>query len=255
MSRIAVVQARMGSSRLPGKVMSMIGGQPMIGLLLQRLRSAKRVDDVVLATSTAPENDPLVEYVAGMGCRVHRGSERDVLARVIDAAAGAISLVRITGDCPLTDPDVVDQVCEAFDADSVDYASNVDPPSFPDGLDVEVVSIDALKRVAASAYEERFREHVTLAIREFPGFRRANVRCGEDLSALRWTVDEPADLEIVRRVFGHFMPRVDFGWTEVLELWRMRPELFAGNAGIPRNEGLSLSEEEGRRRSGRGVNP
>lgn len=242
----------MSSARLPGKVMAEIEGRPMIMILLERLRAARCLDDVVLATSTAKADDELVECVRGVGCRVHRGSEFDVLERVIQAAAGADSVVRITADCPMTDPGVVDSVCAAFDDDNVDYASNVDPPSFPDGLDVEVVSMAALRRVHASETEARFREHVTLAIRERPGFSRVNVTAMEDLSRLRWTVDESSDLTVIRNVFGHFRPRIDFRWTEVLALTRQCPGLFVANAGLIRNEGLAMSDDEKRRRSGWG---
>ncbi len=255
MSRVAVVQARMGSARLPGKVMSIVEGQPMIALLLRRLESATRIDEVVLATSVRPENDPLAEAVIHMGFRVHRGSEDDVLSRMIEAASDATSIVRITGDCPFTDPGIVDEVCAAFDSGCVDYASNVDPPTFPDGLDVEVVSTDALRRVAALEHEGRFREHVTLAIRERPGFRRVNIANQRDLSALRWTVDEASDLEVARGVFAHFRPRLDFGWREVLELAERTPRLFGANAGIPRNEGLVMGEADKRFRSGRRPSP
>lgn len=235
--------------------MSVVEGQPMIALLLRRLAAATRIHEVVLATSVRPENDPLAEAVIRMGFRVHRGSEDDVLLRMIEAASDATSIVRITGDCPFTDPGIVDEVCAAFDSGCVDYASNVDPPTFPDGLDVEVVSTDALRRVAALEHEGRFREHVTLAIRERPGFRRVNIANQRDLSALRWTVDEASDLEVARGVFAHFRPRLDFGWREVLELAERTPRLFGANAGIPRNEGLVMGEADKRFRSGRRPSP
>jgi spore coat polysaccharide biosynthesis protein SpsF (cytidylyltransferase family) len=250
MNRIAVIQARMSSARLPGKVMAEIEGRPMIAILLQRLRRARLVDDVVLATSLSRADDELADFVLRAGCRVYRGSESDVLERVIEAAAGADSIVRITADCPLTDPEIVDSVCAAFDGADVDYSSNVDPPSFPDGLDVEVVSMAALKRVHESETEPRFREHVTLSIRERGGFSRINVPFINDLSRLRWTVDEPTDLEVIRRVFRHFRPRLDFRWSEVLALSQQDPDLFAANADIMRNEGLTMTAEAKRRRSG-----
>jgi spore coat polysaccharide biosynthesis protein SpsF (cytidylyltransferase family) len=228
--------------------MAEIEGRPMISILLGRLRTARHIDDVVLATSTSRADDELADFVRRIGCPVHRGSESNVLERMIEAGAGADCVVRITADCPLTDPDIVDAVCMAFDDKDVDYASNVDPPSFPDGLDVEVVSMAALRRVHASETEARFREHVTLAIRERSVFRRVNVNAAEDLSSLRWTVDEAPDLGVIRSVFEHFRPRIDFRWTEVLELARQRPELFRANAGIMRNEGMAISDEYMRRR-------
>jgi glutamate-1-semialdehyde 2,1-aminomutase len=220
----------------------------MIELLLRRLAAANRVDRVVVATSTASADDPLAAFVGGLGFAVHRGSEHDVLARVIGAAGGARSVVRITGDCPFTDPALVDEVCAAFDAHAVDYASNVEPPTFPDGLDVEVVALEALQAVATQEHDARFREHVTLAIRERPRFRRINVFAPADHSRLRWTVDEKRDLELARVVFERFAPRTDFGWREILAMAQAEPHLFAGNAGIPRNEGMRMDEDAKRGR-------
>lgn len=243
MRTVAIVQARMGSTRFPNKVMREIGGTPMIGLLLERLRRARRIDAIVVATSVDSRNDPLAAYVRGLGFGVFRGSENDVLDRFYHAAAeaGAEVVVRVTGDCPLVDPDLVDQVVELYTTSAVDYASNVQPPTFPDGLDIEVFSRAALEDAWRSAREAREREHVTPFLRESGRFRRANlVNAGDDDSAERWTVDEPADFEIVQRVFTYFHPRRDFGYADVRQLRASYPDWFMDNRHLDRNEGTRL---------------
>ena len=149
----------MGSVRFPGKVMQAIGGVPMIGLLLQRLARAQRVDRIVVATSDAAADEPLARYVRSLGYDVFQGSETDVLDRYFQAAtsANADIVVRITGDCPLVDPALVDAVIDALEGQGTDYASNIEPPTFPDGLDVEAVRMDALARAwrEATAADDR----------------------------------------------------------------------------------------------------
>jgi glutamate-1-semialdehyde 2,1-aminomutase len=242
MKTIAIVQARMGSTRLPKKVMMPIGGVPMIELLLARLARAKEVDEVVVATSEDSRNLPLVEHVQRLGYRCFRGSENDVLDRYLHAARAAKAdvVVRITGDCPLVDPQLVDQVIREFHGAEVDYCSNVSPPSFPDGLDIEVFSLAALERAGAETSDAYDHEHVTPYLRSSSKFRQAAVRHEEDLSGRRWTVDEAADLEVVRAVFANFAPDIHFSWKKVLELEQRQPALFAANSELARNEGASM---------------
>lgn len=243
MKTVAIVQARMGSTRFPDKVMKRVCGVPLIELLLQRLSAAREVDEIVLATSDDPRNLELVTHVQTLGYTVHQGSEHDVLDRYYRAAkmSDADVVVRITGDCPVVDPVLVDGVIAAFRSAGVDYACNTSPPTYPDGLDVEVFSFQALQiawRESSSAPE---REHVTPYIRESGRFRTLELRHTEDYSGERWTVDEPADFEVVSAVFEHFYPRRDFSWQEVLQLLQREPELFAANRHLIRNEGASMS--------------
>lgn len=239
---LCIVQARMGSTRFPGKVLADLDGAPMIERLLARLARSKRIDQILLATSVSPTNIPLADAVRSLGFAAYQGSEDDVLARYFLAArdTGASVVVRVTGDCPLLDPSVVDQVIDAYDIAKVDYVSNIDPPTFPDGLDVEVFSMEALAKAYREGQSPRDREHVTPYLRESGRFTKANVTADADWSARRWTVDEPADLEVVRRVFEHFSPRLDFSWREVLELEAVHPEIFDSNRHIERNEGLKI---------------
>lgn len=242
MKTIAIVQARMGSTRFPNKVLRPIQGVPMIAMVLRRLSSASRIDRIVLATSDDVKNAPMVDYVRSLGYDVFQGSENDVLDRFYQAArpyAPAV-VVRITGDCPLIDPAVVDRVVAALDTPGVDYASNIGPPSYPDGLDAEAFTFLALERAAREARRPPEREHVTPFIRESGVFSVVNVSNEFDASDERWTVDEPADFEVVANVFGHFAPRTDFGWRDVLALRREQPALFDANRHLIRNEGATM---------------
>lgn len=239
MNVVAIVQARMGSTRLPGKVMRPLCGQPMIGVVLRRLSRSSRVNRIVVATSAAPGNAPLAAYVRELGFTVFEGSEHDVLDRYHQASAHAHAdvVVRITADCPLIDPTVVDEVIAHFFEAGADYASNVAPPTYPDGLDTEVFTSAALAVAHARADLPAQREHVTPYLRESPEFRVANHALPDDYSAHRWTVDTSEDLAVVENVFRHFSPRLDFSWREVLALQATRSELFAGNRHALRNAG------------------
>ena len=240
MKTVAIIQARMGSTRFPNKVMRAICGTPMIGLLLARLKNSKLVDQIILATSKDPRDDPLAKYVRDLEYTVFRGSEDDVLDRYYRAAkeAKADLVVRITGDCPLIDPALVDQVIAKFLDSGVDYASNINPPTFPDGLDSEIFTFKALETAMCQAKSPEQREHVTPYITESGKFSQANLACETNCSEERWTVDEPEDFELVRKVFEHFNPRNDFGWLEVLALKKEHPVWFMTNRHIVRNQGF-----------------
>ena len=232
----------MGSTRFPNKVMQPISGVPMIELLLCRLAKAQQIDQIVLATTEDPRNVTLVEHVRKMGYAVYQGSENDVLDRYYQAALlnKAEVIVRITGDCPLIDPKIVDEVIIAFHQAAADYATNAMPPTLPDGLDVGVFTFAALAEAWENAKRPFEREHVTPYMRESDHLKKINVPHKEDFSAERWTVDEPEDFEVIKNVFEHFHPRRDFGWLEVLQLHRDHPELFAANQHLIRNEGAQM---------------
>jgi glutamate-1-semialdehyde 2,1-aminomutase len=242
MKTVAIIQARMGSTRFPNKVLRPINGRPMIELLLARLAKARRIGQILLATSDDPRNQPLVDHVRRLGYEVFQGSENDVLDRYYQAAKPhqPDTVVRITGDCPLIDPELVDQVLAAYEAQRVDYLCNTLPPTYPDGLDTEVFSFRALEQAAQSATKPAEREHVTPFIRESGLFKTGNFAHKEDYSQERWTVDEAADFEVVSAVFNHFHPRTDFSWLEVLALRQSKPETFQANQHLARNEGATL---------------
>lgn len=240
---LAIVQARMGSTRLPDKVMRSILGKPMIELLLHRLSLACEIDQIILATSSHARNRPLINHVEKLGYLVYQGSEEDVLDRYYQTAClyQADVIVRITGDCPLIDPKLVDQILLTFQSSNVDYLSNVSPHTFPDGLDTEIFSFSALERASNEASQPHEREHVTTYILESNKFKLGSYTCDENYSAERWTVDEPEDLEVINRVFQHFYPRLDFHWLEILNLRQQQPQIFIANQHLVRNEGAVLN--------------
>ncbi len=242
MKTVAIVQARMGSTRLPNKVMKLIGGVPMIELLLSRLSLATEVNQIIVATSVDGRNQPLVDQARRLGFECIQGSENDVLDRYLQAAkvAKADVVIRITGDCPLVDPALVDEAIRQFKAAGVDYLSNTSPPSYPDGLDIEVFTLAALERAATETDKAYDREHVTPYLRTAGQFRQATMQNEEDLSALRWTVDEPTDFAVISNIFVHFAADIHFTWQQVLELQRSQPELFAANQQLLRNEGATM---------------
>ena len=242
MKIVALVQARMGSTRLPNKVMKPIGGIPMIELLLTRLSQAKELDQIVVATSVDERNQPLVEHARKLGYACEQGSEGDVLDRFVQAARAfhADVVVRITGDCPLVDPELVDEVIRRFKTAGVDYFSNTNPPTYPDGLDIEVCSFNVLEQASQETSKPFDREHVTPYLREHGRFKTASMQHIEDLSALRWTVDEPADFTVIEKVFQYFHPRTHFSWLEVLKLQQQQPDIFNINQHLIRNEGATM---------------
>lgn len=244
MKIVGIVQARMGSTRLPNKVMASVVGTPMIELLLSRLSLSQEISEIVVATSRGEANKLLIEYVKGLGYECFQGSENDVLDRFVMAARAceADVVVRITGDCPLIDASLVDQAIRQFKKARVDYYSNTMPPTYPDGLDIEVFAFSALEKAWQQTKNCFEREHVTPYLREDKQFKCASMQYTEDLSALRWTVDEADDLDVIETVFKYFHPRTDFSWQEVLSLYNSHPGLFSGNKHLQRNEGASMGE-------------
>jgi len=239
---VAIVQARMGSTRLPNKVMKLINGVPMIELLLGRLSKATLVDQIVVATSIDDRNNVLVDHVQKIGYACEQGSENDVMDRYIQAGKKhqADIVIRITGDCPLVDPVLVDECVQQFLDQDIDYLCNNYPPTLPDGLDIEVFKLAALERAQEESDKLFDQEHVTPYLRESGKFRTATIKNAEDFSSLRWTVDEPADFVVVEKVFNNFYPNTDFDWRTVLKLQVEHPEWFSLNQYIIRNEGAVM---------------
>ncbi|MGB8013856.1 MAG: aminotransferase class III-fold pyridoxal phosphate-dependent enzyme [Terriglobales bacterium] len=245
---VAIIQARMGSTRLPGKSLAEIEGRPMLWHVVQRVKRATLVDRVVVATSLAPADDAIENMCRENDVRCYRGSENDVLDRFYGAARGekASEVVRITADCPLIDPEVIDRVVRRFQRGDLDYASNAMVRSYPDGLDTEIFSFAALERAWHEAGKASEREHVTPYLRS-DKFRTANVE--NDSMFLyqhyRWTVDEAEDLEFIRAVYKAFRERESFGMKDVFDLIEKTPGLEKMNSEIVSNRGYyrSLFEE------------
>ncbi|MBW0434105.1 aminotransferase class III-fold pyridoxal phosphate-dependent enzyme [Leptospira yasudae] len=242
MKIVAIIQARMGSTRFPNKVMQTIAGKPMIEVLIDRLSLSQRIDQIIVATSIDSKNDSLVSLLDRININSFRGSENDVLDRYFQAALiyKADVIVRITGDCPLVDSNLVDEVIDLFLSEKSDYVSNVDPPTFPDGLDVEVFSFEALKKSHQSATNAFDREHVTPFLRTDKRFTTKNFANSVNSSFLRLTVDERDDMEVVKRIFDHFHPDQNFDWKEVIKLYESNPSIFDSNKHLKRNEGSMM---------------
>jgi glutamate-1-semialdehyde aminotransferase/spore coat polysaccharide biosynthesis protein SpsF (cytidylyltransferase family)/predicted dehydrogenase len=241
---VAIIQARMGSSRLPGKSLAEIENRPMLWHVVERVKRAKLVDRVVVATSTAAADDAIENMCRENAVPCHRGSENDVLDRYYGAAQAekAAQVVRITADCPLIDPVVIDQVVSRFQRGDVDYVSNAMVRTYPDGLDTEICSFSALEKAWHEARKASEREHVTPYLRSGK-FRTANVENRSDSSHFhcRWTVDERQDLEFVRGVYAAFRHKGFFLMEDILQLLRDHPDLEKLNSEIISNRGYYKS--------------
>lgn len=229
---VAIVQARMGSTRLPGKVMLPLLGESVLSRVMRRAARARTLDEVVVATTTLPEDDAIVALAQAEGWPVERGSETDLLDRYLGAARthGAEVIVRITSDCPLIDLEVIDRTVLAFRAGEVDYASNMlEPTTYPIGLAVEVVARAALERAGREDRDPAWREHATPYIYRHPElFRLLRVPAEDDHTDQRWSVDTPEDYALVERIY-ETLGRDDFTWREALAVVEAHPSWAAIN--------------------------
>lgn len=254
MKVVGIIQARLGSTRLPAKTLEPIEGVPAIVRMLERVKLAESLTDLWLATGDDEANDPLAREVESSGYQVFRGSESDVLDRYFRLAERLESdvVVRLTGDCQLHDPEIIDQTVDTFIATlpSYEYGSNIFPATYPDGLDVEVFTFHALKKAAEESTNSLEREHVTMGIhRQYHESNRPeilSVSAPADFSHLRWTLDYQEDLDFIRAVYAELLPEnPEFGWLDVLALLTRRPDILAINAKHTRNESLIAAVEEG----------
>ncbi len=270
---VAIIQARMSASRLPGKVLLDIGGEPMLVRVVERTRRSQVVDEVVVATSLDKSDDPIEQLCSQREYACHRGSLHDVLDRYYHAARSfsAEVIVRITADCPIIDPLVIDQTLYAFYgngssliteeepdkkelspirplmAPAWDFAANRLPPpwkrTFPIGLDTEICSFSALETAWQEATQLYQREHVMPFIYEHDErFRVLQVNHDPDYGHFRWTVDTSQDLELLRQIYEHFGGRDDFSWLEVLEIIKNSPELSELNTGVQHKDYRAIDD-------------
>jgi spore coat polysaccharide biosynthesis protein SpsF len=228
MKTVAIIQARAGSTRLPGKILADIGGATMLERVASRVSRISGLSEILIATSTQPADDAVQAEARRLGIPSFRGSEDDVLDRFWQAARSrkADCVVRITADCPLLDPEVSAEVVQSFVSQSPDYASNTLERTYPRGLDTEVVSVTALERAWREAREPYQRAHVTPYFYQHPElFRLLSVKGAKDFSDGRWTVDTADDLAFVRAVYERCGHRGDFSWLDVLALLEREPAL------------------------------
>lgn len=253
MSRtIAFIQARMSSNRFPGKVLAPLQGMPMIVYMARRAALAALLDEVILVTSTDPSDDLLAQVVESAGVKVFRGDLNDVLGRFVAAAesAQATEIVRLTGDCPLIDPGIIDAVIQLRRDENCDYSSNVAPPTYPDGLDVECFTREALELTNVRATMPAEREHVTLWMRsQMSSLTRANHAGLADFSHLRLTVDYPDDLEAVRLLLSKLNhSEINYDFYDLLRCFAADSSILDINK-HGRNEGLATSLAQSRTNS------
>jgi spore coat polysaccharide biosynthesis protein SpsF len=235
MNTLAIIQARIGSTRLPGKVLVDLGGATVLARVVHRLERSQQITKMVVATTSVPADEVIVSECERLQVSCFRGSEDDVLDRYYQAARSytADAVLRITSDCPLIDPELVDETVRVFRNEHADYASNVSPRTYPRGLDAEVMTSSALERAWREAREPYEREHVTPYLYEHPkSFRLASVRGDVDYSHYRWTLDTPGDLELLRAVYSRFHNRDDFHWQDVIALMEREPELAELNSQV-----------------------
>lgn len=242
MNTVIIVQARMTSTRLPGKVLKHILGRPMLSFQIERLRRVQGVDSIVVATTSNQTDDPIVDFCAAEEVACTRGSEADVLSRYYETAVeyDAQNIVRVTSDCPLLDADVVDQVLARFAAPPVsyDYVSNMIRPTFPLGMATEVMSLATLRDVFERARDAAEREHVTPYIYWHPErYRIGSVTMSPDLSHHRWTVDTSEDFDLISRILQALYPaKHDFRMADVLSLLQAHPEWAEINRHVSQNK-------------------
>ena len=242
---LAILQARVSSSRLPGKVLMPLLGEPMLLRQIERLRKVRQIDKLLVATSAETADDEIGTLCTQHAIDCFRGNLNDVLDRFYQAAVSyhPDHVVRLTADCPLADPGLIDQVIEFYLAGGYDYASNAIQPTFPDGLDVEICRFACLEQAWREARLPSQREHVTPFIHQQPErFTIGHFFNREDLSHLRWTVDEPRDFELISQIYAALYPvNPDFSTPDILRLLAERPELANWNTQHQRNEGYLKS--------------
>ncbi|MCR4336944.1 MAG: glycosyltransferase family protein [Candidatus Omnitrophica bacterium] len=245
MKACAIIQSRMGSSRLPGKVLLPLADKPVLEHVIRRVQQAKTIQDVILATTEKDEDTPLVELAIRCGAKVYRGSENDVLDRYYQAAQKfkAKTVVRITADCPVIDPKLIDQIVTQYFQVKVDYCSNTLVETFPNGEDIEVFSSQALEKAWKEARLSSEREHVTPYLKKNKEqFKVISFEGKSNLSDKRWTLDEDKDYRFLQILFDHlYVKNPYFGMDEILKFLKDHPEAEQINAQIIRDEGYLKS--------------
>lgn len=238
---VSTIEARMTSTRLPGKVLMEAAGMPMLEMMIRRLKKVTCIDEIVIATTTNREDDKIVDLAKRLDVGHFRGSENDVLSRVLGAARkyNADIIVEMTGDCPLIDPGIVSQVVDLYMKDKCDFASNIDPATFPNGMDTQVFSTDLLALADVEGHTEEDREHVSWFMRRQPErFKILNITAPP---SLRWpelglTLDEYGDYLLLKDIAEHFQPELYFTCGQVLRYLRENPKLLNMNKDVKRKE-------------------
>ena len=238
----AIIQARLTSTRLPRKVLKEFKGLSVIEIIVERLKKSKKLDEIIVAIPNNKENEDLKELLEAKDIKFFVGSENDVLERFHNCAVqyNLTTIVRITGDCPFVDPILVDTFLEKFNNSNVDYLSNTNPPTYPDGLDIEVFTKELIQTSHNNASKLFDREHVTTFAKKEKSIKKINVKSQINYSELRLTLDDKSDLSVIKNVFDSF-DDIFFSYDEIINLYNQNAELFTANQHLKRNEGSSVS--------------
>jgi len=242
-----IIQARTQSVRLPNKVLALVEDKPLIWYIIERLKKSNTVEQIILAIPSRKEDNELIKIADNCNILSFVGDENDILERFYCAALkfNAGPIIRITGDCPLVDPYLLDKMVQFYLENDYDYVSNTIIPTYPDGIDIEVFSLSALSRAYKEAKLKSEREHVTPYIWNNPKkFHLYNYENSIDQSNFRWCVDEQPDLELIRWIYSKFKPKIIFPFKEVMMLIESNPEILKINDKIKRNEGYVKSIKE-----------
>ncbi|WP_372998835.1 cytidylyltransferase domain-containing protein [Sulfurimonas sp.] len=253
---LAILQARMSSTRLPNKVLKKVNDKELLAYECERLLKSKKIDKLIIATSNDKSDDVIENFGTEYNIEVFRGSLNDVLSRYYECAKefrdkeniDDLNIIRVTGDCPIIDTEVIDEVIQSFEDNDIDYASNTLVPTYPDGMDIEICTFEALKYAFNNATLKSDREHVTLYIKNSEKFKKFNYEAKNDFSNLRLTVDEQNDFDLIKDILENLYPvNNDFTYLDVISYMTRNPNLFFINSSIKRDEGLEKSlKEEGR---------
>ena len=238
-----IIQARQDSKRFPGKILKKYKNTTFLELLIKRLQKSKSIKKIIVATSTNPLDKEIKKICQKLNIYCFQGSELDVIDRYYQASKlfKSKNIIRITGDCPLIDPKVIDQVAKAFQAKGADYATNTMPATYPDGFDVEIFNFKSLYQAwKISRKVKKFQEHVTTHIRENKKLKKINLEYKKDYSFLRLTLDDPVDLRVINNVLKNFSNIYNFGIDEVIRLYKKNKSIFDENIQTKRNEGQNM---------------
>lgn len=239
-----IIQARTNSKRFPSKTLAKIENKPMIWYSIERIKKIRGIKQVILATTKNSQDEILLKIAKNCNILGFKGKTYDVLDRYYQCALkfDADPIIRITGDCPLIDATIIKKMLDQFNKNNYDYISNIFPPTFPDGLDVEIFSFKTLENVVHKAKLSSDKEHVTSYIRNHPKeFKIFNYENTNDLSKLRWTVDEKQDLVFVKRIYNKMKPKINFSMKNILKIISKEPNILKINSKISRNEGYVKS--------------
>lgn len=241
---LAIIQARYNSTRFPGKVIKKIGNQTVLEVIVKRLSKAKKITKIIVACSKDSNDKKIIKICKKLKIDYFSGSENDVLSRFYYAAKkyNAYTIIRITADCPLIDYQIVNKLINIFFEKKIDYASNTNPPTFPDGLDVEIFKFNTLKKAYKEATKEYDREHVTQFIINNSKFKKFNLLNDKDYSSIRLTIDEPEDLSVIKNIFKYFKNSKFFLLKDIMTLYNKKKQIFYENSHIRRNEGAELNQ-------------